>query len=146
MRKATLLILLLNAGVAFGQVYSWRDANGGVHYSDQPPTGADAQKLDVPSAAGSGDAAAPKSWTDKEQDFRKRRAEAAAAEAKADKESKQAAEKKENCSRARANLQGLESGQIRYTTGANGERVALDGDVRDAELARARAIVDSWCN
>ena len=145
MRHATLLILLLTATAAFVQVYSWRDANGGVHYSDQPPTDADAQRLNVPSSPSTDSTAAGKSWSDKEQDYRKRKSDEAAAVAKADKEKQQADVKKENCERARNSLQAMESGQIRYKMGANGERVALDGDVRDAELARARSVADSWC-
>jgi hypothetical protein len=145
MRKATLLILLLNAGLAFGQVYSWKDANGGVHYSDQPPSDTDAQKLNVPTAPSTEGASASKSWSDKEADFRKRQATSAEADAKAAKDRKLADDKQVNCERARNSLQGIESGQIRYKMGSNGERQALDGSVRDGEIARAREAADSWC-
>jgi hypothetical protein len=144
MRKLILWALLLNAGLALGQVYSWRDAQGGVHYSDQPPTDADAQRMNVPTA--SGDSAVNKSWQDQNKDFNKRQAAAAEADKKAASEAQQAETKRSNCQQARNNLQGIESGQIRYRMGTNGEREALDGDVRDAALARARAAVDSWCN
>jgi hypothetical protein len=144
-RKASLLILLLNASLAFGQVYSWKDANGGVHYSDQPPSDADAQKMNVPSAPSTEGAGAAKSWGDKELDFRKRQADAAEAAAKAAKERKQADDKQANCVQAQGSLRGLESGLIRYKIDANGNRVAIDSDVRDAEIARAREAADSWC-
>ena len=56
------------------------------------------------------------------------------------------AQRAKACERSRTNLEGLESGQIRFRMGANGEREALDGAVRDAELNEARRIVDANCS
>ena len=146
MRAASLLILLLTSSLAFGQIYSWRDADGRMHYSDTPPIGADAKKMNAPPpATDDGGAAARKALADKELDFKKRQSTAAEAAAKADKEKKAETEKQANCAQARGNLQALESGQIRYKTDGNGGRVGLDGALRDEEIAKARSVVQSWC-
>jgi len=146
MRKATLLILLLNSAIAGAQVYSWRDSSGEMHYSDQPPADAAAKQLAVPSAPSSaGESGNSKSWSEQELEFRKRRAAAADAEQKSANEQQQSQAKQANCRSARNTLQGLESGTIRYKLGDTGDRVALEGADRDAEVARARAAVDSWC-
>ena len=146
MRAASLLILLLASSLAFGQIYSWRDAEGKMHYSDTPPTGADAKTMKVPApAADDGGAAARKSLADKELEFKKRQTAAAEAAAKADKDKQAEAQRQSNCTQARNALQGLESGQIRYKSDSDGGRVGLDGALRDEEIARARAAVQSWC-
>jgi hypothetical protein len=56
-----------------------------------------------------------------------------------------ARQREENCRQAKSTLAALESGQIRFVMDAKGERVALDGAVREAELGKARNSVDSWC-
>lgn len=44
MHRAVLALLLCSAAVAHAGVYKWTDANGKVHYGDQPPTATDASK------------------------------------------------------------------------------------------------------
>lgn len=146
MRAASLLLLLLSSAVAFGQIYSWRDAEGKMHYSDTPPTGAEAKTIKVPATGNDdGGAAARKSLAEKEMDFKKRQTAAAEAAAKADKDKQTDEQRQTNCTQARNALQGLESGQIRFKADSSGGRVGLDGALRDEEIARARAAVQSWC-
>jgi hypothetical protein len=148
MRAVTLTIfLLLQASLCFGEIYTWRDADGRINYSDTPPATADAKKIRDSAPAGNDDAAtaARKAAAEKEAASRKRQTVSADAASKASTEKQQAEERQANCIQAKAQLQGIESGQIRFKTGANGERVGLDGEVRDAELARARKAVESWC-
>lgn len=148
MRHIAIATLLLLPFVATAQVYSWKDANGKVHYSDQPPAdrAANSRRLAAPSPA-SGDApAATQELADKKQDAAKQAADAKEKAAKAEKEREQEAQRQVNCERAQRNLQGIESGQIRFRMGASGEREALDGSVREAELAAARQAVESNCS
>ena len=148
MRTATITIfLLLQASLCFGEIYTWRDADGRINYSDTPPATIDAKKIRDATPSSSDDAAtaARKAAAEKEAASRKRQTESADAASKASTEKQQAEERQANCIQAKAQLQGIESGQIRFKTGANGERVGLDGAVRDAELARARKAVESWC-
>jgi hypothetical protein len=141
------MLLFLQAGLCFGEIYTWRDADGRINYSDTPPATVDAKK--VKSSLGSSEddaaAAARKAAAEKEAGFRKRQTESTDAAAKASTEKQQADERQANCLQAKAQLQGIESGQIRFKIGTTGERVGLDGDVREAELARARKSVESWC-
>ena len=47
MRPSTLLVLLVIAGIAHAEVYTWVDADGNTHYSDKPPTNRTAEQLDL---------------------------------------------------------------------------------------------------
>lgn len=144
-RQLAPLALALFALAASAQMYSWKDASGKIHYSDEPPPDKTSARKIAPPATGAGDPAARKSALEQEAAMRKKQKESQDAAAKSEKESAEAAQRKVECDRARGNLQGLESGQVRFTTNAKGERVGLDGDVREAELANARKAVDSWC-
>jgi len=160
MNKLLTLALLLSMLPAWGAVYKWVDESGRVHYTDQPPPGgakrqetvttrkpATAPTATTPGADGEKAAATgPKSVADQEMEFRKRRLEAAEAEAKRQKEAEAAEEKKRNCSQARNRLASLENGGRVSKYGPNGEIIYLS----DAEIARevseARKVADSWCN
>ena len=147
MRVASLLLLLLLAPAAIAQIYSWRDAEGKMHYSDQPPTAvANTRKLEP--------AQAPTEETDKarrklakdELDFRKRQLDAEESAAKAAKSEKEASERQENCKQARAYLQALESGVRIARSDEKGERNIIDDQGRQQETVSARSAVTSWCN
>lgn len=128
-----------------GQVYSWKDASGKIHYGDRPPTERqpDARKL-APAPASDDIAAARKAAA--ERQFNEREKQAKTEEgARKPEDPAQAKIREENCRRARSSLASLESGQVRFSINDKGERVALDGAVREAELARARKSVDDWC-
>jgi hypothetical protein len=148
MRLAALSALLLLPLVAVAQVYTWKDASGKMHYADQPPAdrSLDSRRL-KPSLGTSDDVAtASKAATDKRQDAAKQASESKDKAAKAEQEREADAIRQENCSRARQNLSGIESGQIRFRMTASGEREGLDGDAREAELSSARRAVESNCS
>lgn len=46
--RLVLLTLMLVAAGAAAELYSWKDAAGKIHYSDQPPPDSAARKLTVP--------------------------------------------------------------------------------------------------
>jgi hypothetical protein len=160
-------------------LYKWVDAEGNVHYSDQPPpAGAgEAKTMEAPRApragrtksapnadAGSGEAAGqagareaaapagqavkpgtPKSIAEQEMEFRKRRLEAAEAEAKAQKDAQEAAEKKRSCEQAQRRVAAFERGGRITRYDASGEQVFLNDDEIGRELVDARRAADSWC-
>lgn len=140
---------------ALGELYKWTDAEGKVHYSDQPPPPNIKQPVTVkprspaaptaaPDAAGAA-ADAPKSYVEQDAEFNRRRVEAAEREAAAKKAATEAAEKKKNCEQAKAHLAGLQSGARITRYDEKGERVYL-GDAEIAqEAARAKQVADSWC-
>lgn len=137
--------LALFAMAASAQMYSWKDASGKIHYSDEPPPDKAASRKVAPPATGAGDADARRKLVEQDAEARKKQKEAKEASGKAEKDKAAAEERRTECERARGNLQALESGQIRFTVNSSGERVALEGNVRDAELANARKVADSWC-
>lgn len=142
-----LTLLLLPLG-AEAQVYKWRDATGNIHYSDKPPAGAPAQgrKLGSANSASDDTPGAQKSATDQRLEAAKRASEAKEKAAGAERDRAQEAQREQACERSRVNLQGLESGQIRFRMGANGEREGLDGAMRDTELNEARRAVETNCS
>ncbi len=145
----SLLTLLLFTPGAEAQVYKWRDATGKIHYSDKPPAGMPAQnqnrKLGPANSASDDLPAAQKSAADRRLETATRDSEAKEKAANAERERAQEAQRAQACERAKVNLQGLESGQIRFRLDKDGEREALDGAVREAELNEARRAVDSAC-
>jgi hypothetical protein len=141
------------------QTYKWVDADGKVHYSDQPPPqgSKDQGKLRTPRAAtpaaaqpaestpATAPGKQPKSVAEQEMEFRKRRLEAAEAEAKREKEAKEAQEKQRNCDQAKARLNMLQTGGRVTRTAPNGEQVYMEDAEIARELVEARKVADSWC-
>ncbi len=158
---AAVVSLAIALPAATGQMYKWTDAEGNVHYSDQlPPATARKQETIKPSRGPmplatspavddhSGEAptaTGPKSPIEQEMEFRKRRVEAAEAEAKQHKEAQAAADKQRNCAKARNNLAALERGGRITRTDASGEQVFLNDAEIAAEIPNARQAADSWC-
>jgi len=152
MRKSLILslgslIFLAVPLASQAQMYSWKDASGKVHYGDRPPAEKQSQARKLPGAPSetSDVATARKSAAERQFDEREKQAKAEEGTKKPAEDPAQAKVRVENCQRARSNLAALESGQIRFSMNEKGERVALDGGVREAELARARKSVDDWC-
>jgi len=174
LRPALLLIALLAAFPAAAEIYSWRDKDGRLHYSDVPPPDGEVKTLrhsratPAPAApeSAAGEAAGgqppagqppnipagtagasngPKTMADREMEFRQRRNAQAAAEAKAEKERNDAAQRQKACEQARSQLAALESGQriARFTN--TGERAFLDDSSRVNEINQARGQVEQLC-
>lgn len=157
--------LLLTLAAPAQAQWKWRDGKGQIHVSDIPPPRdipdkdvmqrpdlnarkavAQAAVASTASTASAASAATPtKASTDPELEERRRRGEdEQAARTKAD-EKKAAAQRKDNCSRARDQLATLESGQRMARVKANGEREILDDEQRAAESRRAREAIAADC-
>ena len=147
MRRVALLTLLAFPLLALAQVYTWKDASGKLHYSDKPPEDAasTSRRLNPAPPATEPTPDAQRAVADKRQDTAKQAADAKEKAAKAEREREEDAIRQQNCDAARRNLDGIQSGQIRFRMGNNGEREALDGSVREAELNRAQQAVDTNC-
>lgn len=168
---AALLALagLSSALPAAAAEWKWRDAAGRIVYSDRPPPANVPDKAILqrpkgltaepvpPSPTGPslvpgqvavvptpGAASAPKAVEPELEAKRRKEAEAKAAQQKAE-EGKVAAQRAENCARARDQLRQIDGGMRIARTNAKGEREILDDKAREAEAARARAIVASDC-
>ncbi|MCW5635719.1 MAG: DUF4124 domain-containing protein [Rubrivivax sp.] len=150
--------------------WRWRDGNGRITVSDRPPPKEIPEKdilsrpasaalrrappaaaAEAASEAASGApvpavaAASGPGGLQAEVEARRRRAEQeAAAKAKAD-EQRLAAQRAENCRRARAHVAALESGQRLARVNDKGEREVLDDRGRAEEMRSARAVIASDC-
>jgi hypothetical protein len=158
MKRALLLIACLTfAAAATAQHYKWVDQNGRVQYGDTPPPGVKATPLrgaqapiSQPSAAAKNDDAGaaskgPMTTAEKEADFRRRQLEAEKDRQKQAQASQAAEDKRENCSRAHETQRSLETGRVSRTD-AKGERYYLDERQIASETAKARQLVQQWCN
>jgi Domain of unknown function (DUF4124) len=164
LRPALRLLLAASAlalvATAAQAQWKWRDKTGQVNVSDRPPP-MDVPEKDIlsrptpeaqgrvavaPPAASAASGAAPaKGPLERELDNRKRQAEQEqAAKAKAEEE-KVAAQRAENCRRARGHLSALESGQRIARTNEKGEREILDDRGRADEMRQAREVITSDC-
>ena len=156
---AALLLAVLPAQAQ----WKWKDGKGQTHISDLPPP-RDVPEKDVlqrpneiarkTAAAGAASAAeaapasaaaATKPRVDPEIEARRTRLEQEQkAKAKAD-EDKLAAQRAENCARARQQLAGVESGMRLARVNDKGEREILDDKARAEEAQRARQAMASEC-
>ncbi|MDB5800646.1 MAG: hypothetical protein JWL63_1585 [Rhodocyclales bacterium] len=157
------------AAAAVAEVYTWKDANGQVHYSDQPPanvevkptkpSGAPKYAPAIPEAAASQPRAAepktdskplaaqsgPKSWQEKDLELKQQRAAQQEAETKRQQEQTKTDEKKRYCDGLRSNIAMFERGGRITSTNPNGERVYLDDTQVKQEADRARGQLARDC-
>jgi hypothetical protein len=150
--------LLLAAPAAAQQLYKYVGPDGRVQYSDRPPvsgqkvekiTGSRISSVGPAGAAAAGSEAAKagvaKTPAEQEQAFRQRRIEA---EEKAKKDEKLAQEtraKEESCAGARRELAGLQSGARVARLNDQGERIFLEDDQIQQEIARIQREIAVGC-
>ena len=154
------LLLAASGGTSAQDMYRWVDAQGKVHYSDQPPP-ADAREfkslnpsglsqedpLDEEVSEDSDDVQdeAP-SYVQQEQDFERRQAEQAEQQAKQQQAEAEAAERKRNCEMARSNYNTISVGGRITRVNAAGEREFLSDEEIKSETAKARQMMQQWCD
>ncbi len=148
--QAALAAAALCIALPASAICKWKDANGRVQYSDNPPPGVRCEgTVSVPPPVSSGSSTASKpssrSVQEQEMEFRKRRLEREEADKKAQKERDVSDAKRQNCEAARAQAAGLASGGrvVRYD--ANGQRMFLSDEEIAAELAKTQKQVDQYC-
>jgi hypothetical protein len=156
MRKILLFLAFsMAAGAAQAQIKCWNEGGKRV-CGDAPPAGAKVTTLKAP-VGGSDPAPAtneaakdaqkgPLTPAQREQENRKREAEAKRVADKAAAKEKDAAAKRENCERAQNALRTYESGQRISQIDAKGERYFLDDAQIAAEKTKARQTVQDACN
>jgi len=145
---AVLLAFSAMAAAEDEKMYSWVDANGEAHYSDQPPPPEVKEYRSMTrsgSTTGTAASAAPagESLADRDADFQRRRAEEAEEEARAE---AVAAERKQNCTLARSQYNTISAGGRITRRNADNEVVYLDENEIAIETERARAEMEKWCD
>lgn len=159
LQRLVLLFCVTAAGLAQAQ-WGWRDTNGRLIFSDQPPPASVPDKdivrqpslprLPAPAAAPAPESAKAASTPrpagqDKELEVKKKQAdEAAAAKKKAD-DDKLARDRADNCARAQQAKATYDSGVRIARTNAQGEREIIDDATRAAETRRLEGIIASDC-
>ena len=139
---------------ANAQTYQWKNSSGQTVISDTPPPrttlaprtigGNQQPKLDEEKSTEK-QADAPKTTAEKDLEFKKRQQEAKEKAEKITKEQTAAAEKRENCERARRSVAALGSNQPMATLDEKGERTIMDTSQRDLEMERAQRFMTESC-
>jgi hypothetical protein len=141
---------LLAAGPAVAVLYKWVDANGRISYSDQPPPGnVKAEIVGAASSSATTPAAEPEAvreMANQEADFKKRQAQRAADQKKAEKVRADAALQEQVCTEARARIKIYETDQLVLArVNEKGEPVYLDEAMRTKERERLGAQIRERC-
>jgi len=138
-----LFLTLIAQGAAFASdVYTWKDKNGQVHYSDKPPADVDAKLIrsEAPNTAG-----APASDMSKaDREFKERQAKQGEADKKSAEQSARKASKDDACNNLRNRIALFEQGG-RIATQEGGERIFLSDDQIASELSKMKTRLDKDC-
>jgi type IV secretory pathway VirB10-like protein len=160
--RALAAACLCTLSLAAAAQWQWIDKDGRKVFSDQPPppdvpaknilrqpgqrSAQPAAEAAAAPASAPVQAAAPKvSGRDKELEQRKKQAEAAEAEKKKAQEAEVAAQREENCKRARQAKASFDSGVKIAAMNDKGERQVLDDKQRATEVARIEQVISSEC-
>ncbi len=140
-----LVVLCFLTFSVYAAMYRWVDKEGKTHYSDQPPSDADAKAVNAKPASGSSSSTAVKSYQEKDQEFKKRRIEEQEADKKQKVELANTQAKQKNCSDAKSRLALLQAGGRIAKTNEKGEREFLNDKDRENNLREAEKSVSEWC-
>lgn len=148
MKKILLILIMLSSANAFAGLNKWVDADGKVHYSDQPPpANVKAQTLrltsDAPATESTVDA--PKTIAEREVELKKaQQAKKDAAEKAAQEQARMDVEKS-NCAIAQNSLRTLQNGMRLVEVDANGERSYIDDEQRQQRIEKVQQDIDRYC-
>ena len=140
-----LCIYILLAGTAQAAIYKWVDANGDVHYSQNPPPPGVAGETLQPPPPDVDTETATKQLNEQErqfEEFHKQREE------QADKESQAAAElalQQKNCQMAKDRLASYEQRPNINFVQEDGSRVRATEEERQAEIKKSEDMIQEFC-
>lgn len=141
----TILVwVCLAAPVHAGGVYKWLDADGNVHFGDQPTEG-NAAQIPQPKTQVPADSAYQERLQRQKQYLDARQEEREQAKQKAAEAKVQKAERQAKCQKAKEQLAYLQAHSRLYTDLPNGERRYLTGEERDAELIAVNKQIAELC-
>lgn len=140
--RTLLLCFLLLPGLAGAEIYRWTDANGQVHFGEQPG-GAGAQQVEVKPQVVERDAATRQREERTAQFYDARRQEKAQAEAKS---AEAHAARAKECKELRSQLAGIQRGGRYFVSEKNGERSYIDEQEIDAARNRLSSRIAQRCS
>jgi len=150
MSKFLLILLILASTNAFAAISKWVDAQGQIHYSDQPPPADTKAKTlrsvsDTEAAVGTSGVTAPKTIAEREAELKKaQKAQKEAADKAAKKQANEEAIKA-NCATAQQSLRTLQEGIRMVQVDPNGERYYMDDAQRQQRIAQTQKDIDTYC-
>jgi hypothetical protein len=151
MRKILLILLMLAGANAYAGINKWVDADGKVHYSDQPPpVNVKSQQTlratsDAVAAAPASAPAAPKTIAEREAELKKAQQAKKEAADKAAQEQARIDAEKANCAAAQQHLRILQEGMRMMDVDANGERYYLNDEQRQQRIEKAQQDIKAFC-
>ncbi|WP_290648622.1 DUF4124 domain-containing protein [Aquisalimonas sp.] len=132
----------LLAAPALADIYTWKDADGQVHFGETPPAGVAAERLDPRPGAASSPGEASTSEAEVESEGNK---QADDAQPSATDAAQQDAALAEACDNARQNVDVLSDESVRRVREDGGESRVLEPEEREERLAEAEAFIDAHC-
>lgn len=140
---ASVLMLWCGSALATG-IYRWTDAQGQVHFGDQP-RGRNAQRVHIrpappPDPQTERRRAQARKW------LRAQEEDTAEQNRRAHKAAAKAARRKQDCRRARERLKAAGRARYLYTQKSGGARHILSSAERTAAMRRMRADVSEYCD
>ena len=135
------VLLCLSGQVMAEQIYEWKDAQGQLHYTEQPPVGVQSTLIKTGNVSSKSKApAAPKLQSQIDADAQQE------IDAKVKQDvAKQQAELKQYCEQLRTNLAQLENNP-RISVEENGQVRRLGEDERQTRIADAKKALTNNCN
>lgn len=133
---------------ATAAVYKWTDADGSIHFGDQPPAAQKTENINIATPPRSSSSEIPKeSVKERQEKLLKTMDEEKAAKQKAqEKQAKLDAENKQKCQELNNYKQNLETARRIVRTNSNGEREYLSDDERAKESSRTNAEITRYCH
>ncbi len=134
------IFLLLLPTLSWAEIYRWTDANGQIHFGEQPTAGA--QRIEVKPQVVERDAAT------REREERLRKVLDARSEEQAvlqQKQAQQNAQRNEACSKLRQSMAELEQGGVFFKQDAQGERTYYSDAQVEAMRSKIAAQLSNNC-
>ena len=145
MKRCLPVLFLLLSVSAYGALNKWVDAEGNVHYSDEPPPpNVNAHTLVTPSAVSG--VPVQKTFTELELDLKKAQKDREEVANTAALKKEEELVKQKNCAGAKANLKTFESSAQIATYNEKGESVNMDSATRQQSIEETRKQISLYCN
>ncbi len=146
MKRYLPICLLLLSFSAYGALTKWVDADGKVHYSDEPPPdNVKTKTLTAPRDPASGVPAA-KTFVEREAERKKAQKTKEEAAQKAAQQQEEALAKQKDCASAKTNLKALENSPLIAIYNDKGESSYMDDSTRRKNIEEARKQISTYCN
>jgi len=138
----TVILFALSHTVWSAEIYKWVDADGNVHFSDQPGD-SKSQRVDVPKFKT--DPVLEQRQQEREDLKEKQKAESDITAVDAEAAQKEEEQRKKNCVTARERVEQIQTVRRLFRIDESGERHDLSDEERAAALKKARDDVEKWC-